>query len=578
MPYARKHFKKVMRSKHLAKHLIDKEQILTCHDLKVKSTNLSTFEFAQEIRNTTLYTILYIALNMIEDDIQLSDMRRYILEGRLTLHHIKKFFPENLSEEYMKISKSLNYRRLMQANMFIDSRMLQNVKYVCKQLSIPDLKLPNISKLCKRYITELALPTDLYKYVERLIHFYSPEMKWTGRLPPLYEARAMAYIVFILKLLFGLDDSMEYKISESSKKINERIPDASLFVFDDWMRYLEMRKVILSTAYMPFSVNYKTECDNHIRYEFFKKEYTEDAKYFRKPQLDKLNEIIEIFISKSKTEEPEQFDFSVPSLTPNATYFQNILYSTQKLFIPNFMHNNPSNYSMEAYINPKNLKRLVKEDYRCALKVEMLGLAEHVEIKRFNNFRGIIQRRCKSDVRAMTADFDVDSETWKKELNQRFADESLVFGTKELNKQIQKRSVKIDSKPIKNHRFTGQANVRQENLIEDDTLEDEETTRDENIEELVLKMSNMEYWSIMGTLKNFNSKQIENVKKKLPITFKWLVTYCADMLGTDWQTIYEELLTIEATFLFVLEDIDSVDTVTFKEKCDQSVNGLRLRW
>lgn len=572
-PYARKHFKKIMRPEHLAKHEIDNEQMLSCHDLRVKSTDISTIEFSQEIRNTTLYAILYIALNIIEDDIQLTDMRRFILEGRLTLQHIRKFFPKNITEECMQICKSINYRRSMQANMLIDSRMLQNIQYVSSQLSILDLKLPNISKLCQRYIKELSLPIDLIKFVDRLIDIYNPEIRWTGHLPPMYEARAMAYIVFILKLLFGLDDSMEHEISESCRNINGKVCEANLFVFDDWVKYLEMRKVILSQSYMPFSVAYKAECDRYRRFEFLKKQFTDDAKYYRKQQLEKLNEVIESFLAKSKEAKPETFDFSLPSLTPNTTYFQTVLSSTKNMFIPDFMHNNPSDSSLEAFIDPKNLKYFVKRNkYR--FKVEELGLTEHVHIEKFNNYRGLFQRR-KSTNHMATADFNVEHEVWEKQLEEKLNNEALVFGTKEVNKKIRKMTVKINSKEKHSKR---KIRVESESLF-DDMLDNEDSILDENTEEIVFKVSKMEFWSIMGTLKNFSSTQIETVKQKLPITLKWLVCYCANMLNTKWEKIYDELSTIEAMYLFVLEPIDhTTNKVVFKERCDHLVNGLRLKW
>lgn len=584
LPYARKRFKKMMGSKHLAKHEVDNEQLLTCHNLNVKKNDLTRFEEAQEIRNTTLYTILYIALNFIEDDIQLSDLRRYILEGRITLQHIQKFFPENALEECMKICTSINYRHAMHSNMFIEARMITNVHHICTQLRIPDLKLPNISRLCQRYITELALPKDLMKYIERLINIYKPEMRWTKRYTPVYEARAIAYIIFILKLLFGLDDSMEHEISESSRKINKTISDANLFVFDDWMRYLEMRKVILSQAYMPFSVVYKTECDSHRRYEFLKKEFTEDKPYFRKPQVDNLDRIIESFLSNFHHEEPEEFDFSLPTLTPNATYFQTVLNSSKKLIIPDFMHKNPSESSIAAFINQKNLKNLAK-DHMYKLKVEELELREHVKIERFNRFKSLFQKRYKHTVRVRSADFEIDHDTWKKQVKEEMENESLVFGNEVTRKTFKKSTVEIHRKEDRTRAPAGPTKdpveVKQENLF-DCLSEDEEDIYEgeENFEELVFKMSNMDYWTVMGSLNSLTKSEINVVKGKLPLNLKWLVTYCANMLDSNWETIYNELLTIEANFMYVLEPMDSVtNMVTFQERCDADVvNALRLAW
>uniref|UniRef100_T1GIN7 Rrn7/TAF1B C-terminal cyclin domain-containing protein n=1 Tax=Megaselia scalaris TaxID=36166 RepID=T1GIN7_MEGSC len=200
-PYAKKHFKQAIGSKHLKKHEVDGENKLTCHRL-AKIGPLTTEQLSHEIRRTSLYSIIYIALNLIEDNIQLSDMRRYMLEGRISTLNVDKFFPENIRENCRKILRETFFSHGSQPNRIQDSRIRQ----------------------------------------------HSPEMRWTAIIPPLYEARAMAYIIFVIKLLFGLDDSMESEISEASRKINESVPEANLFIFDDWMRYLEMRKIILAQA------------------------------------------------------------------------------------------------------------------------------------------------------------------------------------------------------------------------------------------------------------------------------------------------------------------------------------------
>ncbi|KAL5291965.1 hypothetical protein ACFFRR_011007 [Megaselia abdita] len=584
LPYARKRFKKMVGSKHLAKHEVDTNLALTCHDLKVKKSEISCFEFSQEIRNITLYTILYIALNMIEDDIQLSDLRRYILEGRLTLIHIQKFFPENIVEDCMKICASINYRYLMNVHMFSEERMLLNTQYVCTQLSIPDLKLPNIARLCQRFITDLALPKDLMKFVERVINIYKPEMRWTGQYPPSYECRAMAYIIFVLKLLFGFDDSMEHEISESTKKVNATISEANLFVFDDWMRYLEMRKVILAQAYMPFSLTFNTEGDSHRRYELIKEEFTqEDTPYFRKPQVENLNSIIKSFLSKFHDDEPEKFDFTLPSLTPNATYFQTILNTTKKLIIPDFMHKNPSDSSIEAFINPKNLKKLVKENW-FKLKVEEVEMRDHVQVQRFNNYRNLFNKKFYTDVRARTVDYDIALETWEEATRQRLQNENLVFGTKEVNDAFMPRTMKIRMKQkIRMRKESIQRShveVKQENLFDGFSEDEEEMDEEEeNFDSLVFKMSKMEFFSVLGTLKKMTQPQFDAVYKKLPLTLKWLVTYCAEILDTGWEAVYFELLTIEANFLHILEPMDSVtNMVIFKDRCDFILNGFRNGW
>lgn len=106
----------------------------------------------------------------------------------------------------------------------------------------------------KRYTRDLCLPAIVANYVERLLCILPPQ--FASRVKgtyPAYEARAMAYIIFVLKLMFGLDDRMEYQISNSAKKLNKKIGlinrrqqsnEPKLFVWSKWTKYIEMRKII----------------------------------------------------------------------------------------------------------------------------------------------------------------------------------------------------------------------------------------------------------------------------------------------------------------------------------------------
>lgn len=62
-----------------------------------------------------------------------------------------------------------------------------------------------------------------YLYVERLYLLCPSIMKFNEKshFIPNYEGRAMAYIVVVFKILFGLDDLTEKEISRVAEKLNE---------------------------------------------------------------------------------------------------------------------------------------------------------------------------------------------------------------------------------------------------------------------------------------------------------------------------------------------------------------------
>jgi TATA box-binding protein-associated factor RNA polymerase I subunit B len=67
------------------------------------------------------------------------------------------------------------------------------------------------------------LVAEVVRYVECVMTFSSPPVKFNKSLTQVlnYEGRAMAYIIFVLKLLLGLDGKTEYEISKVSKKLNK---------------------------------------------------------------------------------------------------------------------------------------------------------------------------------------------------------------------------------------------------------------------------------------------------------------------------------------------------------------------
>ena len=68
----------------------------------------------------------------------------------------------------------------------------------------------------------LSLVEGLISYAERMMAMSPPKMPFDEKTAcfPNYEGRAMAFIIVVMKMLFGLDDITEYQISRVAEKIN----------------------------------------------------------------------------------------------------------------------------------------------------------------------------------------------------------------------------------------------------------------------------------------------------------------------------------------------------------------------
>lgn len=56
-----------------------------------------------------VYGVLAIALNLIKDDIQLSDLIRFIQEGFIGIKNVLSYFPENISEHTPEILQNIGF-------------------------------------------------------------------------------------------------------------------------------------------------------------------------------------------------------------------------------------------------------------------------------------------------------------------------------------------------------------------------------------------------------------------------------------------------------------------------------------
>lgn len=128
-------------------------------------------------------------------------------------------------------------------------------------------------KLVQRFLDEMALPLDLLPLIERLMLFWPPVMRYSRSivLLPNYEGRAMAYILFVLKLIFGLDGYREKEMSVAAGKVNRVMQDAGLketiFVYEDWKNHMEYRQIILDKFYYPtFHNKYCTSAKPYLAY------------------------------------------------------------------------------------------------------------------------------------------------------------------------------------------------------------------------------------------------------------------------------------------------------------------------
>lgn len=197
---------------HLQEHANDFEGKLKC--CKVNKSN-GMYISSEIMTINMLLAFIHLALDIHETKFTLSDLIRFSWEGHLSMYECDHFFPSSILAADVKLFKG----RISQGtptNFVSSSQQREKSHSLAKTLDV-NPRIPDIYQLCIRYIDELALPKDMIKLVARIIAFCEPRFKrhssYTLSKDQFYEGRAIAYIIFVLKLLFGLNGETENLIS-----------------------------------------------------------------------------------------------------------------------------------------------------------------------------------------------------------------------------------------------------------------------------------------------------------------------------------------------------------------------------
>ncbi|KAH8264131.1 hypothetical protein KR038_003308 [Drosophila bunnanda] len=441
---ARKTLKRKMSLKHLDKH--SRVSSMQCHGLRPKAKELHTFD--RNIYNLNLqklYVVLAIALNMVEDDIQLTDVLRLVEEEHLTSRYMLKYLPENVAAKGKTLLKEMELGN--QKDQCTYTYLRSHVGYMAHFINLSPFQKPNLLALAERYVLELDLPPRVAKYVSSLIELFPPSFSCAQgfHVYPRYEPRVMAYIVYVMKLLFGLDDVKEKKISMSAKQINEELRNAGglepevplLFVFTEWMQFVELRKEIVAQYNQSFARRFGLEnkTDGLVNDILVKERKQKEQEYGNdgvlgmamQRQYENMTHTIETLL-KEHFGEPIEDSISKNhiefqhSLTPAHTYFQRILHQVSRtndaamdIHIPEYMHVDHSQRNLDPFITETN--DLKKYFAQRGVNMHVLEVACREDIENVGLFHPLAA--VPPATREFRANCDIKTETWINELQRK---------------------------------------------------------------------------------------------------------------------------------------------------------------
>lgn len=412
---ARRRAKVRMTRDHLLEHQLDIAKKLKCH--KQNSEN-------DQVGRPFVYAVLWLALNHIGDDLQLGDMIRYSKESHIKLNNISSFLPANVDTKH-----AVNHFRRSSRDYLQHFALRRKAFAVAQTIKLRTVKMPDLSKLCARYVKELCLPPLVGEMVNKLLAFYPPQMKLKKTFPaavPNFEGRAMAYIVFVLKLFFGLDDEREVKISRAAQAVNAKLEQlelkhSPLFVWSEWVEYIDMRNVILSQCHYPTAMHIDPNAQVPVDlYVDFLKRANEDSmcsEKFRKREMENIGVVFEQVLKLHKNDERTNTSMHFPaSLTPFYSYLSQINCMDaikSQIYIPEFMQVCHDARDMLAFLKPINLRRAFNEAGH-KLDVYQIGQSENVQFVPITFDNGRVMENVRFS-------FDITKDDWMRLINERDA-------------------------------------------------------------------------------------------------------------------------------------------------------------
>ncbi|XP_053999517.1 TATA box-binding protein-associated factor RNA polymerase I subunit B isoform X1 [Hylaeus anthracinus] len=331
-----------------------------------------------------LWAIVYIALRIHDQPIQLGDMLRYGREGHLSYYKLDHLIPP-------EVNLTKRERNFLSQNVEITHKgMRRIIASIAKLLGVWDIVCPDFLPLISRYCQELGLPKGIKLYTERLIALSPPKMIFNGKKSyiPNYEGRAIAFIIVVLKTLLALDDITEYQVSRIAEKINsvaikQGLLTEKLFSFQEWQKYIECRKTILTHSHFPTKMKYgpDTHGIDDLYFKFLesitskadKKET--DIKNSKHFLPEPLVNAMTTYISNLNVNDfpPKAIDVFPPSLTPLHSYLQHLL--DHPLYdIPSVVRNDFFLTKVGYMTKPDSLIELAME---CDINLEIIDSSLH---------------------------------------------------------------------------------------------------------------------------------------------------------------------------------------------------------
>ncbi|KAK5645336.1 hypothetical protein RI129_006636 [Pyrocoelia pectoralis] len=531
--FAKTQLLKTMKKGHLKQHTGDTNNTYTCHKATYKAF-------------PTRYTE---ALLINRDNVQLGDLLRFIREGHLSFHRIDHFYPDGYDKTQFNL-RTWNEKHSLLSHYRMRMATAKLAHFLDVTSSVP---VQNVIQLCRRYCHELNLPDEIWGYCVNVFSQVPPIMVFTKKstVIPNYEGRAMSVIIFFLKSMFGLDDETEHHFAKQAEEINTShvTDDMPMFVWDDWMFYVQYRKLLLTQHHFPTQYLYddKNVANTDL---FLNLINTQDLKFETEPKLSRESEVIQQLLTKFKDkcyEVPQTLTFT-SSLTPFRSYTEVLANSDvacMRSYLVDVLNLNFSNSSIQFLINPFMYLRKLYPNSKIGLKHRGChDIVKVVKYKCLKTERSMWRRHARNETFVRLTNSKTTTAHCEGTANLNLEDTVFVRDSKSILRNFEKNQMSSYHKHMKQLLSVSKKKNTTSSQRSSSTFKSRPNS--------ILHYNPYERYLLTSLNVNLISNpEFNNFIKKFPMSFRTLLTECARITEQEVKELFDEFSDVEIYMCYV---------------------------
>lgn len=364
-------------------------------------------------------------------------------------------------------------------------------------------------------------------------------LKKTDNAIPNYEGRCMSLILFVLKLMYGLDGITEFHLSEYAEILNDGNMKLKMFNFQKWLEYIGYRRLVITENHLPTAFKNGAPVDSNLFLQYVN---SHNISFETNKKLTKEVNDYKQVLEKLKDAQHDYITFVEysPSLTPFLKYSEIISSIYKDKYLRGILDANFRNQSMDHLMNPNKYLQLMNDD----VVKRNRGANENWVI-------GSIATRQRTSNSMNRSSHNLVPLMIVKEENSNSSSSSNFISARETERALPNRDI-LTQKQFK--ALYGKHFKRNEkflnSLVEteiDDSIKINSNSYSEHYQPYE------RYWmNLIMNLDIVTAPCFQNFFQKYPSTLKFLVDECCRVLETTPQEFCQEFITTELYLVYVL--------------------------